>query len=94
MNRPRKFFPCTKPGRCYNDGMGRLKTGKEATIRTQGGKVQRITTATMLAAMERARKYLEEAVRFVRNSTRTPARLVNNTLIGHVIPLEGPGTVE
>jgi len=37
---------------------------------------------------------LAEAVRFVRNSTRTPARLVNNTLIGHVIPLEGPGTVD
>jgi hypothetical protein len=37
---------------------------------------------------------LAEPVRFVRNSTATPARLVNNTLIGHVIPLEGPGTVD
>jgi hypothetical protein len=37
---------------------------------------------------------LPDPVRFVRNSTTTPARLANNTLIGHVIPLEGPGTVE
>jgi Right handed beta helix region len=36
---------------------------------------------------------LPEPVRFVRNSTQTLARLVDNTLIGAVIPLEGPGTV-
>jgi len=53
--------------------MGRLKTGKEATIRTQGGKVQRITTATMLAAMERAGKYLEEAVRWSQERDKTGA---------------------
>jgi len=37
---------------------------------------------------------LPESVRFVRNLTQTPARLTGNTLIGKVIPLEGPGTVE
>ena len=37
---------------------------------------------------------LPEPVRFVRNSTSPPARLVNNALIGTVIPLEGPGTVD
>lgn len=37
---------------------------------------------------------LPEPVRFVRNSTQTPARLTDNTLIGKVIPLDGPGTVD
>jgi hypothetical protein len=37
---------------------------------------------------------LVESVQFVRNLTATRARLVRNTLIGRVIPLEGPGTVE
>jgi hypothetical protein len=30
---------------------------------------------------------------FVRNLTKTPATLIGNTLIGNVIPLTGPGTV-
>jgi hypothetical protein len=33
-------------------------------------------------------------VRFVRNATPAPAQLRRNTLVGNVIPLEGPGTVE
>jgi hypothetical protein len=37
---------------------------------------------------------LPEPVRFVRNITRAPARLSNNTMIGNVIPLVGAGTVE
>ena len=37
---------------------------------------------------------LPEPVRFVRNMTQTPARLTANELAGHVIPLDGPGTVD
>jgi hypothetical protein len=37
---------------------------------------------------------LPEVVRFVRNTTLTPARLSGNTLSGHVLPLDGPGIVE
>lgn len=37
---------------------------------------------------------LPEPVRFVRNSTETPARLTGNALIGRVTPLDGPGTVD
>ena len=33
---------------------------------------------------------LPAPVRFVRNGTQTPARLSGNTLIGQVVPLEGP----
>jgi hypothetical protein len=37
---------------------------------------------------------LPEPVRFVRNTTGTPAQLSGNTLVGRIIPLDGPGTVE
>jgi hypothetical protein len=37
---------------------------------------------------------LPDPVRFVRNKTQTPASLSGNTLIGRVMPLEGPGTVD
>lgn len=37
---------------------------------------------------------LPDPVRFVRNLTQTPARLTGNDLTGHVIPLDGPGTVD
>jgi hypothetical protein len=36
---------------------------------------------------------LPTPVRFVRNLTHTPARLTDNTLVGSVIPLDGPGSV-
>ena len=37
---------------------------------------------------------LPEPVLFVHNFTQTPARLTGNTLIGRVIALDGPGTVD
>jgi hypothetical protein len=36
---------------------------------------------------------LPEPVRFVHNLTQTPARLIDNTFVGSVTPLDGPGTV-
>ena len=37
---------------------------------------------------------LPDPVLFVRNETPAQARLRNNTLVGRVVPLQGPGTVE
>ena len=51
-------------------------------------------THVLLIRGNRFTSDLPEPVRFVRNFTRTPARLEGNTLIGGVIPLDGPGSVE
>jgi hypothetical protein len=51
-------------------------------------------THTLLIRSNRFASELPEPVRFVRSFTRTPARLEGNTLVGNVIPLDGPGTLE
>jgi hypothetical protein len=51
-------------------------------------------TGTLLIRGNRFTSDLPGPVRFVRNFTRTPARLEGNVLIGNVVPLEGAGTVK
>jgi hypothetical protein len=55
---------------------------------------QRNPTHVLLIRGNRFTSDLPEPVRFVHNFTQTPATLEGNTLIGNVIPLDGPGTVK
>lgn len=59
-----------------------------------GAEDQRNPTRVLEIRGNRFTSDLPDPVRFVRNNTPAPARLSRNTLIGNVIPLEGPGTVE
>jgi hypothetical protein len=51
-------------------------------------------TRTLVIRGNRFANDLPEPVAFVRNLTRTPARLTGNTFTGRVVPLNGPGTVD
>jgi hypothetical protein len=72
---------------------GLLSENKEVAI-SIGVESNHNPTHTLDIRGNRFTSDLPEPVVFVRNSTRTPAQLTKNTLIGHVIPLEGPGTVD
>jgi hypothetical protein len=71
---------------------GALSQNKDAAI-SIGIEDQRDPTHVLTIRGNRFTNDLPQPVRFVRNSTQTPARLSGNTLIGPVIPLEGPGSV-
>jgi hypothetical protein len=51
-------------------------------------------TQTLYIRGNRFTSDLPEPVRFVHNFTQVPARLTGNTLIGRVVALDGPGTVD
>jgi hypothetical protein len=72
---------------------GALSENKEVAI-SIGTETVRNPSHTLDIRGNRFISDLAEPVRFVRNLTATRAFLVRNTLIGRVIPLEGPGTVE
>ena len=59
-----------------------------------GAEGARYPTAFMTIRGNRFVSDLPELVRFVRNRTSFPVHLSRNTIIGRVVPLEGPGTAE
>jgi hypothetical protein len=59
-----------------------------------GAEDQRNPTQVLEIKGNRFTSDLPDPVYFVRNNTPAPALLSRNTLIGKVIPLEGPGTAE
>jgi len=61
------------------------------SIGTEG---QRNPTRVLVIRGNRFTSDLPGPVRFVRNLTHTPARLTGNELVGNVIPLDGPGSVD
>jgi hypothetical protein len=65
----------------------------EAAISIGAGDLTNRTRALWIRG-NRFTSDLPGPVRFVRNRTETPARLTGNTLVGNVIPLDGPGTVD
>jgi hypothetical protein len=65
---------------------------KDAAI-SIGTEDQRNPTRELVIRGNHFTNDLPDPVRFVRNTTPAMARLADNTLVGSVIPLDGPGTV-
>ena len=72
---------------------GQRAANREAAISIAAEGV-RYPTAMLEIRGNRFVNDLPDSVRFVRNRTSFPARLIRNTIVGKVVPLEGPGTVE
>jgi hypothetical protein len=71
-----------------------INAGNKETAISIGTENQINPTRVLQIRGNRFTSDLPEPVRFVRNFTETPARLTGNVLIGRVIPLDGPGTVD
>ncbi|MSP00339.1 MAG: hypothetical protein EXR07_04705 [Acetobacteraceae bacterium] len=75
-----------------------LRKGPRSDNREAAISIGTETTNNPASALEiRGNRFTNElpvSVRFVRNSTQTPARLRGNVLVGPVVALDGPGTVE
>jgi hypothetical protein len=68
------------------------KSGNREVAISIGTEDQRNPTRLLEIRGNRFTSLLPDPVLLVRNFTQTPARLSGNTLIGQVVPLEGPGT--
>ena len=72
---------------------GARSDNREAAI-SIGAESRYLATRALVIRDNRFTSSRADPVWFVRNLTATPALLTGNTILGNVLPLEGPGSVE